>query len=98
MTTAEEFNKMVKLYQYVMIEPLAKAKLDCDKFDRLEFIYDIDSVNNKVIFGLIRKRPDKYAIDKMYCKLSEVEIFTIEYWYNNFSKLLEESERWKWEH
>lgn len=98
MTTAEEFNKKIKLYQRVMIEPLAKTKLDCDEFDRLEFIYDINNFDNKIIFSVIRKRPDMYAINKMYCKLAEVEIFTINYWYNNFSKLLEEMEKWKWEH
>ena len=98
-----DFNKMINLYQKVMIEPLVNEKitynhLERDEYDKIEVIHSYNSTGYAVRFGAIRNRPNKYVIDKMYCVLADVHIFDIERWYDEYMLLIEKSKEWKWEH
>jgi len=102
MIDREDFNKMIKLYQKVMIEPLVYNRtynhLERDEYDKIEIIHSYNPTDFSVRFGAIRKRPDKYVIDKMQCELADVHMFDIERWYDEYNTIIEKSKEWKWEY
>jgi hypothetical protein len=103
MIDREDFNKMIKLYQKVMIEPLVNGEitykhLERDEYDKIEAIHFYNPTDYSVRFGAVRKRPDRYAIDKMHCVLADVHIFDIERWYDEYSTIIEKSNKWEWEY
>ena len=98
-----DFNKMINLYQKIMIEPLVNRGtpyryLERDEYDNIEVIHFYNSTDYSVRFGATRKRPDKYVIDKMQCILADVHMFDIERWYDDYNGLIEKSKEWKWEY
>ena len=97
-----DFDKMIKLYKKVMIEPLVFSRtynhLECDEYDTIEVVYSYNPADFSVRFGAIRKRPDMYVIDQMHCVLADVHMFDIERWYDEYMQIVEKSKDWKWEH
>jgi len=102
MRSKEDFDKMINLYQTVMIEPLVNGGIICkhlerDKYDNIEVIHSYNPIEYSVRFSAIRRRPDRYMINKMYCILADVPMFDIERWYDDYSNLIEKSNDWEWE-
>ena len=109
MRSKEDFDKIIRLYQTFMVEPLVYNKtyifldgayngLEYDDYDKIEVIHSYDPTHYSVRFGVVRKRPDRYMINKMYCVLADVQMFDIERWYDEYSRLIEKSKDWKWEY
>ena len=102
MIDREDFNKMIRLYQKVMIEPLVYNRtynhLERDEYDKIEVVHFYNPSDFSVRFGAIRKRPDEYVIDKMQCILADIHMFDIERWYDEYKQLIEKSKEWKWEY
>ena len=98
MRTALEMEHMIDTYQDFMVKPLAEARLEWDEYDKLEFIHNYDPRMFNVNFRVIRKRPDKNVIDKMFCELCSVSVWEIERWYDSFQAIIRDCWKWKWEH
>lgn len=101
MKSREEFDKMIRLYQKFMIEPLVENGtpyifLENDKYDAIKIVHSYNLTDYSVRFVAIRERSDMYVINKMDCILADVHMFDIERWYEDYLKLIEKSKEWKW--